>query len=426
MSAKDKIIDNSNKRVPIGLAIIVAVFIFNIWCSLSSIFLPHALTAFISIFVLVGLFVLYPKVLLSNEAFIYGSLFSVTLLIIVQFHKVSLGYGSGEMDTWLIETAFILPSLALSAVLAYLRGTKLPYFIFWCFVISFVLSVIYIGPVLMFHRDVARHISYAQMDGLNLEMQGLKNGLWSYTAFHAIALVFIAFWGLYKYSSGKIKIISILVALAVLFIVAQIAVTTTFIYIGLVLLILVYMKWSKRALIAWSVIAILLVVALVYLDAILDWLLGIYTGSDMEPKIRDFIDIVHGGNGYHATVDGRENFQQENIDAFFKNPLFGTAMARGTGGHSCIWMRFAGGGIFCGIFYVIMLIKLFFKWYKIFSPLIRPYYLLAWLGAIILLYNKGLFGEEGFSMIAVIVPAILLMYPLNQKNSSQKRLSSKH
>ena len=409
MALNDNNIRYSNKKIPTGLAIIVVVFIFNIWCSLSSMIFPHALTAIIPIFVLIGLFAMYPKVLLSNKAFICGCVFSIILLLVIQFHRVFLGYGSGGFDTWLIETAFLLPSLALSAVLSHLQNTNLPRFIFWCFVASFVLSLIFIGPVLMFHRDVARYISYKQMDDLNTEMQALKNGLWGYTAFHGIALGFAAFWGLYKYSSGKIRTISLLIALAILFVVVQIAVTTTFIYIGFVLLAIIYLQWGKHAILAFGIVAIVLAIAIIYINPILDWLLKVYAGSDMEPKIRDLIDIVHGGTGYHGTIDGRENFQQENIDAFLNNPLFGTAIERGTGGHSCIWMRFAGGGIFCGLFYLMMLFSLFIKWYRIFRPAIRPYYLLAWLGAIILLYNKGLFGEEGFSMIAVIVPAILLI-----------------
>lgn len=128
----------------------------------------------------------------------------------------------------------------------------------------------------------------------------------------------------------------------------------------------------------------------------------------MEPKIRDFIDVINGDTGYHSTIDGRKRYQQDNIDAFFNSPIFGCAYQGG--GHSVIWVRFGTGGLLCGVPFVMMIISLFRQWYLVIPRFSRIYFNLAWVGALILLYNKGVFGNTGWALVAFIVPAIVQMY----------------
>lgn len=410
MILNKRIVRNDTINVSPVISFVVVIYIFTTWCSISSSLLPGAFTAIIPIFVLLGLITMCPRIILSNKTFIWGVIYVIMLFVITRFHNVMLGYRSGGTDTWLIETAFLLPSLALSAVLYQYHGSRLPNLIFWAFVVSFAISFIFIGPTLVFHRDMARFLTVVPANNLNLEDQALKSGLWGYVGFHAIALCFVLYWGLYKYSSGKTKIISLLISLAILFIVAQIAITTTFLYIIFVIIVLMYMRWKNNFVVIFGLVLIGLTIVVLNAQEVLQWLLDVYKGSYMEPKIRDFIDIVGGGTKRHGTIEGRVDYQQQNIDAFLDTPIFGQTMVKGTGGHSSILTRFAGGGLICGIPYLMMIISLFLQWYKLLPKFTRPYYILTWIGAALLLYNKGLFGQEGFSVIAVILPATLLLY----------------
>lgn len=410
MILNKRIVRSNTINISSVISFVVVIFVFTTWCSISSSLLPGAFTAIIPIFVLLGLVAMCPRIIFSNKTFIWGVIYVAMLFIMTSFHNIILGYGSGGMDTWLIETAFLLPSLALSAALYQYHGSRLPNLIFWTFVVSFTISFVFIGPTLVFHRDMARFLTIVPADNLDLEDRALKSGLWAYVGFHAIALCFVLYWGLYKYSSGKIRLISLLLSLAILFIVAQIAITTTFLYIIFVIIVLMYMRWKNNFVVILGLVLIGLTIVVLNIQGVLQWLLDVYKGSDMEPKIRDFIDIVGGGTQRHGTIEGRVDYQQQNIDAFLDSPIFGQTMVKGTGGHSSIWMRFAGGGLLCGIPYLMMIISLFIQWYKLLPKFTRPYYILTWIGAVLLLYNKGLFGQEGFSVIAVILPATLLLY----------------
>lgn len=337
---------------------------------------------------------------------------------------VGFGYGDGGMDTWMIEAGFLLPSLVIGSIMASKRNTDSPKYIFWSFVISIFVSLIFILPPLIFERNAARAISLYGDDILGTEQMQLKAGFWGYTAFHGIALAFAIFWGLRKYSSGKIRILSTVIAFIVLFIVLQISITTTFIYIIGVISILVFVKCKKYSIFGIILIAVLTALIIYDLNRTLLWLLDFYQGSDMELKIRDFIDLINGGTGYHRTIDGRSDFQQGNIDAFFHSPFWG--MEYEGGGHSVIWVRFGTGGVLCGIPYIMMLISLFRQWYSIIPSCSKLYFVLSWVGAAILLYNKGLFGCSGFSMIGFIIPSIAMLYRPKLKPSNRVVVSAEH
>lgn len=388
---------------------ISALYVLLLWCSILSFVVPGYVNMLFPIAGIVLLIIKYFNTIVTNQAFLWAVVYLGMLALVLNIHPiVGFGYGTGGMDTWLIEAGFILPSVVVGAVLLSQRRSESPRIIFWTFIIAIALSMIYVIPTLILERNAARGIALHGEEMLDSVQMSLKAGFWDYTQFHTIALVFIVFWGLRKYSQGQVRMVSTIASVLVLFIVIQIAITTTFIYLILVIGVLVYMYWKKHSLIGFIFLIGIIGAILIFKDAILEWLLEKYAGSDMEPKIRDFIDLINGDTGYHSTIDGRKRYQQDNIDAFFNSPIFGCAYQGG--GHSVIWVRFGTGGLLCGVSFVMMIISLFRQWYLVIPRFSRIYFNLAWVGALILLYNKGVFGNTGWALVAFIVPAIVQMY----------------
>lgn len=142
----------------------------------------------------------------------------------------------------------------------------------------------------------------------------------------------------------------------------------------------------------------------------MDYLLINYEDTDMAQKIVDFDDLMDGGTGEHITIDARAQYQQGAIDGFFNNILIGSSY-EGSGGHSIILNRLGTTGLIGFIPFMLMLYFIFKQWYVTIPKESRIYYLLSWLGAAILLYNKNCFGSAGFCFICIVMPCLCLTFP---------------
>lgn len=390
----------------------VCAYIVYVICTITHTFIPSIAGTIFPIYILLISIVLYPQRLFKNKAFLWGCVYSLVLALILQDHKVSgFGYGKGGYDTFLIDIAFTLPAIAIGAIFYKSNDEKAFKYITNATVISLVISYAFVLPVaivnIAFIRQLAL-ISWTETDA-PAQVAQYTSGFWGYTMFHIVSLLFATLWGYSRYCQGKKKVFYTVLAIITLYIVFAASITTTLIYIIFTCAAIVYHSLDHHKTLAAIMVIIVGSIAFVNVGPILDFLLDIYKGTDAEPKLLDFKDIVNGGTGYHGTIDGRVNYQQDAIDAFKESPIFGNSYKGG--GHSILLNRLGSGGLILFIPYFLMLLSEFKQWYKQIPKVSKLYFLLSWLGAVVLLYNKNVFGQEGFLFISIVIPALCMLYP---------------
>lgn len=390
---------------------IIALYVAYILCSFIPFLLPKASARYIPIVILAACCFFYFNDCFRNKAFLCACLYSFAILLASQFHVLSgLGYGRGGIDTVLIDLGFTLPPVAMSAVLYSNRRILGAIRLIDIFIyLSIIITAGWMIPILLNDRSIARKIAYLESSRMDQQTLELKFGYWDYTMCHIISLFFALFWGLFATSMTKYRKLfyGIMIAIIVFFIL-NLTITTTFIYFFVAVALLIYHKFKKYSIVGLVLLLAGLLLFVINIDAIVDYLWVNYKDTDMAMKILDFRDILNGGTGRHLTIDGRINFQQDAIDGFFNNILIGSEYSGG--GHSILLNRLGTTGLIGFIPYALMLYFIFIQWYKAIPSSSKYYYLLAWLGVIILLYNKNCFGSAGFCFICIAMPCLCFTF----------------
>lgn len=394
------------------LTFIIALNIAYIFCSVLPYLFPDFVGRTLPLITLGVTLFLSIKDVFGNKSFIYGCLYCIVLYIIASFfHPISgFGYGRGELDTVLIEIAFILPPVALGAYLCKNRHI-LAYISLLDIIIysSLIISAIYMLPVLLYDRSVARYIAVSSEENLNSDLIQYKFGYWDYVVCHIVSLFVALFYGLFVTSqTRKRRIFYLMMTSLIVFFIITLTITTTFIYLIIVLLILLLKKFIRLKLFGILIFCIIGILVVEYVEPILDWLMFYYTDTDMYGKFIDFKDILHGGTGYHGNVDARIDYQQDAMNGFYKNIVIGSSYEGG--GHSILLNHLGSTGLLGFIPFVLMIFYQFKQWYKIIPASAKFYYLITWLGIIILLYTKNVFGNPGYYFICVIMPYLCMTF----------------
>lgn len=391
---------------------IIAFYVAYILCSIVPNLLPGIVTQLFPIAALAFCCIFYSTECFTNKAFLCACIYAVGIFLASQFHILSgLGYGHGGMDTVLIDIGFTLPSVAMGAVLLrnprIIKAVRLVDIFIYA---SILISVSYMIPILLTDRSIARKIASLSAAEMDSEMLEFKFGYWNYTMCHIISLFFALFTGLFLTSKGyKRRIFYGAMAAIVAFMVLNLTITTTFIYFFIVIAFLLYRKFKRYNFIGVVTIVVAGILFVSNLDAIMDYLLISYEDTDMSEKIVDIDDLLGGGSGEHITIDARAQYQQGAIDGFFNNILIGSSY-EGSGGHSIILNRLGTTGLIGFIPFMLMLYFIFKQWYAAIPKESKTYYLLSWLGATILLYNKNCFGSAGFCFICIVMPCLCLTF----------------
>lgn len=404
-------------RNPAVFKCILCIYIAFVLCSAVPDLLPGIFIRLLPIAILLFCGIVYTDILLRNRSFIWSLVYAIFLFFAATDHKLSgLGYGLGGYDTVLIDIGFILPSISLSAILMEnkLRNNSLRLIDITIYS-SLIVSFCFIIPVLLFDPSVARQIAFMSSDKLEEDLVQFKFGFWDYAMCHMIALAFPLFTGLYFNSKNiKAKLFFGAMALIVLYIVLKLSITTTFIYILVAICLMVYHRFGRHQVLGTIVILCLSFFCVSFAEPLLEYLADIYKGTAMAPKIADFQDMIAGGTGNHDTVDGRLNYQQGALDGFLNNILIGSTYD-GTGGHSVLLNRLGTTGLFGFIPFILMLYYQFKQWLNQIPSSSKFYYLISWLGVVILLYSKNLFGSAGSLFIAVVIPCLAMTF-ISQKS----------
>lgn len=404
----------------------IALYLAYILCSLCPYILPAQVVRILPILVLLICCSVRLKACIFNPAFVCACLYALGIIVASQNHVLTgLGYGRGGWDTVLIDLGFTLPPLAMGAVFIN-RPNDVKSIRIWDIVIclSIIISACWMIPTILKNRSISRYIAVMEVNPNNADLVSLKFGYWNYTMCHVIALFFAPFVGLFYNSTQKNrKILYGIMAGATAAFVVYLAITTTFIYLILAIIILLFHRNKHYGIIGTVILLVGLILLAVNIDYVLDYLLVSFKDTDMYPKLVDFKDILNGGMSHrHGSIDGRAEYQLGAINGFIRNPIFGSTYA-GTGGHSILLNRLGTTGLIGFIPYVLMLIFTYRQWYKLIPTQTKFYYNLAWLGAIILLYNKNCFGAEGFTFICVILPCLCQTF--SYPNSLFPRLLTK-
>ena len=142
-----------------------------------------------------------------------------------------------------------------------------------------------------------------------------------------------------------------------------------------------------------------------------DFLLRFFDGTAVEPKIEGFKYIYLGGDiessGGHIT--GRMSYHDMSWLAFSENFLIGGSSP--VGGHSQIIDRLGGMGIIPFIPFIMILVSMIKMNLRIIRDMEqRMYYFIGLAAAFVLLYQKGLFGQEGWLFTMILMPGLIISF----------------
>ena len=346
------------------------------------------------------------------KAFIFCLIYVLALFVANFIHGISqvcFSYGNGGITTIFIESAFLLPSVALSAIIIDLNNEQVLRYIGVVSLLSIVSSLFFILPVMLADASVARLYSEVNVASSTVGADVIAKArfFWNYPMIHAIAMLVPAFFACYKglTNQTKAKYYFLLCAAAVIITVIQSSIATIFFYVLFFLLFYINNTVTKKKLLLIIFETVLFVVLYFYISDILMYLIDYFEDSAMSSKFEDFLYMLKGEDDANGSVSVRHERHTMALEAFLNNPLLGTKFD--VSGHSFILNRLASVGIMGMIPFTLFL---FFQ-YKSIKPLFQKsdsfFINWIWLGAIILLYSKGLFGSEGFIMLLVITPCII-------------------
>lgn len=251
------------------------------------------------------------------------------------------------------------------------------------------------------------------------ETSEMAVGTINYTLLHAYIILVPVLYLCYLTFKGKRKWFYLLCLLLTYYVILKSSITTTIVMLAIEVCFFIAYNSKKRvaSLIGVSIFFILLFI-LVKTGAIvtlLDIVQPFFEGTAVDQKIEDFKILAITGSST-GTIEGRENLHGISWNSFFDNVLWGGGYA---GGHSSIIDRMGVMGLIGFIPYIMIFISNASAWINRMNKYSRKYYLFSFLSVIVLLYTKGIFGQEGYLFFMVLLPIFsLLPYIKLSKNSS--------
>lgn len=359
--------------------------------------------------------ILYPKAY-ANKAVLWFTIYAVILAFFVLGGKpLTIGIGTvTDSKKIFIEYAFLLPSLSIFSTLYYLNDYRLYRKIAIVCLLSIVISFLIIIPQILSNNNILRTNYSSYLNGGN-RLPSIPN----YLLMHAyVLLVSPILYGI-RVFSGRNKWILLALLLIVVFVVINTYVTTSIIITFAMIAMIVVYKDKRR--IRNSILMSLILITVLFLHMsgafvqIFDYLIDFFEGTAVQPKIEGFKYIYLFGDiensGGHIT--GRMSRHDLSWDAFFENILIGGRSP--VGGHSSLIDRLGGMGLVTFIPFIMIIVahvRLMLR--VIVNSQQRLHYYLGLGAALLILYQKGLFGQEGWFFLMILLPGLLISF----RNSS--------
>ena len=388
--------------------IFIGVVLFYITCLFFPVItgLLHIPVWFPSIVVSVTLLAMYPKVVLRNKTFYWLMLYFLVVFLFISFGrtvKLDIGRGSSYAQL-IIEYAFLLPNVIICLVLLYLNDYRIVTILGKSFVILLIFSFIVLIPQLRYVDLRAMAIKSLLDDSSTNEYIFIN-----YTLLHVYVFLIPVFYYCCVKIDGLFKRLSIVLLLMLIYIVFRSNITTCLI-IGIVTLSLSVVISSRNK--AKTTIYFLLffsVVMVLYKSgafvSLLNAVRPLFEGTAVELKIDDALDLLSTGQT-SGSIEARENLHQISRDGFYSNIILGSGRA---GGHSSILDRLATMGLVGFIPYFMIYYTIVSQFVKRLDRFSKRYYYLDVFSVVVILYTKGIFGQEGNLVFMVLVPVLLLL-----------------
>lgn len=368
------------------------------------------------------LFALYPRAY-SNSVVYWFMAYAVVLGIYVLIGKpLTIGIGTvHDSKKVIIEYAYFLPTLSIFSILYYLKNQKL-YKIVSLVTLTFLLvSFVYLIPLMLANNFILRESPLDSLGGNKIL------GMPSYSLMHAYVFLFPAVLYGFKLFNGWLKWAMLLVAVLFVYLIVNTYVTTSLLIASVVIVFSLMFDVKNKT---KSYIMILVLFFIIYLLHVLgvfvyifDFLIEFFDGTPPQAKIEGFKYMYLGGNiessGDHIT--GRMNLHDMSWIAFFENIFFGGTSP--VGGHSSLLDRLGGMGLLAFVPFIMIIVSQI----KIMLRVIRDkeqrvFYFLG-LGAVfVMLYEKGLFGQEGLLFMMVLMPGLIIAFRSIEVGSRMKKI----
>lgn len=353
-----------------------------------------------------GLFILYPKVFL-NKTSALGLIYLSILFIYYLCGKELPQLGGGDAPTLMriiMATAFVVPNLAMYYILKYLNSEKMYRYFCWMPLIVLLVSFATFTHLIIGNKEVLRQVTYA---GGEFSTNPL---LPHYSLLHAYVFIMPALILAFKSIKNKLRYFFLFTAVYEFYIIAQSSVTAIILLaIITVVFMLIYKEndSNKSLLRAFGLVFLFFfLIELGVVEAIMNTIVDMYEDTGSAGKMRTFRDLLAGkdlqaGN----TFEERGTLHSISTNAFFANPIFGSTPV---GNHSCLFDRLGGLGLFGFIPYIIFLYNVFKNVTKTFwTKNARVAFYLVSFCVLLMLYQKGIFGQECWLFFIVIAPSIL-------------------
>lgn len=360
----------------------------------------------VSIVTFAGMLLLYPRAFL-NRTSVLGLIYLGILFLYYLGGKELPSFGAGENPTLMriiMATAFVIPNLAIYYILKHLNSDRIYRYFCWMPIAVLIISFATFTPLIIGNNEVLRQVTYTGGEF------STDPRLPHYSLLHAYVLIMPALILAFKVIKTKIRYLFLFVAIYDFYVIAQSSVAATIVLaIISIAFMLIYdekdnNKSLLRALGFGAMFFLLIEVGVV--DAIMNAIVNLYEGTASSGKMQVFRDMLSGkelaaGN----SIDERSQLHNISINAFFTNPLIGSSPV---GNHSCLFDRLGGLGLIGFVPYVIFLYSVFRNVANTFvSRNAKMGFYVVSFSVFLLLYQKGLFGQECWLFFIVLAPSIL-------------------
>lgn len=368
---------------------------------------------YISILTTITFVLLYPKAFNNKQTFwlfLYFGVLVVYLILGKQLTISSIPTEKGNVFTFLMESAFILPSFAICCVNNYLRDEKLIKNLFYTAIMGLAISFVYLIPMTILNSNILRmamRTEYYEIDAVL--------GAPRYSLMHAYVIIAPTLLFACIVNKGRKKTISIIFFVMLTYMIFRTYISTTILlYLGMIGIVYLKSSGNTSKFVFRSIIMCFLLVFIMIGGAkiLFDFSYDFFKGSYAQSKMDELGLLISGSEVGDNSLSSRENLYAISLRSFLDNPLIGHPKI---GGHSNMLDRLGGMGLLCFIPYLMFVVSVWKSVDKqlFLYPRSRFYYRLGVLAVIILLSVKGLFSYEGWAFYAVILPVSALY--LSQK-----------
>jgi len=339
-----------------------------------------------------------------------------------------------EANRLITEAGMILPTLLIYSILIYLNDLSLLKKIALVSLISTLITFIYLIPLIIVNSNILR-IS------LGANFRSMYIGMPTYPAMHSYVIVLPSLLFIFKYAKGWLKYIFLTITGLYLYIIFNASITTTLlIALFIIMFFLLYRNNLKKTMQILGVV-VLFVFFLHASDLLInvfDFGVSVTEGTYSQGKFEGFRDAYLTGQKSSSMAE-RDKLHTISYKSFLKSPLWGLDTKqidlRNTdadftiqssnaviGGHSSLIDRLGGMGLLGFVPFIMIIVTSVKTWKKFFRSKNAWYFYCVGIGAAgILLYTKGLFGQEGWFTMMVFLPTLTLsrLTYLRRKNISR-------